>query len=189
MKKLLLKIKEFRKNEEGSALLATLPFMIILFVTFLALVFNVAVLTYKRQQLQIIADSASRAGTLAIREEYAVKESNGKYHVYIELDEDKADANATRVIEESKRYLKGAQINSYAFNPEGSNFVYPEWSSKAHKYNEKPLSTHKQYFNGNFSVLMDSDAHGVWEDLLGLGHKFDITTYSSSAARGSAAKK
>ena len=59
-------------------------------------------LSGSRYHAQLMLDSASRAGTLAVADSYAVKERHGygkgDYHVYNKLDKTQANKNVNAII-------------------------------------------------------------------------------------------
>ena len=181
-------IRKMQDNEEGGWLIS-FPFTVMIFIIFTAMIFNMAMLLMKRQQLQITADCVSRAGTLAVEEQYAVLEGNGKYHVYTQLDPSLADSYGQAVLNEHERYYKGLEIEGYVFNPDGEAFTVPYWNSRNYRYDDKALTSDDQYYNGDFSILMGADMKGAWTDLLGISRDKYITIYSTSSARGSASKR
>ena len=192
MKKILRLIKYFKNDETGGGLLVMTPFFCLLFIMLTALVLTVALWAQRRQTVQMMADCASRAGTLAIDKQYAVLESDGKYHVYTELDPTKANENAAKVLQAFD--TNGFDVQVIDYNPVTTNvavprekyaiFDSPEWSSRDHKYYRKVLTKQEQYYNGDFSVYMYANVHGIWEDLLDLSNNHPITVYSQSMCTG-----
>lgn len=186
MKSLRKKIREFFKDDTGGALLVATPFFSVLFMLLLALVFNVAIWLQKRQELQFIADAASRAGTLAIEYRFPVLEDNGKYHVYCMLNEQEATINAVKVLQANEMNLKGMRVTTRERQPAG--FKSPEWSSRDHRYYDKWLSVKEQYQNGDFSMYLEADADGIWTKLLGTSEHIKVKAYAQSMASGSASR-
>ena len=176
----------FRKDETGGALLVATPFFTVLFMLLVALIFNVAIWLERRQELQYIADSASRAGTLAIDKKFPVYESNGKYHVYCMLDPSKAQSYADKVLNASKANLKGIEITKEQKQPSG--YKSPEWSSYDHKYHDKYLTVKEQYQNGDFAIYLEADVEGVWTKFLEVDKEITVKAYAQAMASGTASR-
>lgn len=186
MKRLKEFIRKARQEEDGG-LIVTVPFLIIIVVMLTALIFCVAIWAQKKQQLQIMADCAARAGALAIEEQIPVLEDNHTYHVYTRLNRAEANSNAMEVL--GSFDMKGMTIVDYRFNPEraeGVVFDTPVWSSTNHKYYQKTVTTEKQYHNGNFAVYLKASLQGIWEDLLGLSKEPSVSAYAQAMSTGSA---
>lgn len=184
MKRLKNLIRKIRQNEDG-ALVVTVPFLIIMMLMLTALIFCVAIWSQKRQQLQIMADCASRAGALAVETQVPVLEDNNTYHVYSRLNRADANENALDVLDRFD--LKGIEVVDIRFNPEqadGVVFDTPVWSSRDHKYYRKTISTEKQYHNGNFAVYLKARLMGIWDDLLSLSKDPEASAYAQSMSSG-----
>ena len=185
MDNLRRKIKEFIFDDEAMGITVAAPWIIFLCFLLMVLVFNLLLWHLQKEQLQIVADSASRAGTLAVAKEYATREG-GQYHVYVELDPGEANSNAAEVVDAYRDVLGPTDIEYVAYNPSIAGVTYPVWSQRTRSYFQSPLSPYDQYFNGNFSVYLRGRIRGIWANALGLSDNFDIQTFSSSHARGSA---
>lgn len=180
-------IREILEGEEGDGLIVMFPFMVLLGVMMFALLLNFMLWNSEKNGLQIMADSASRGGAVAISKSYAIRERTGHglddYHVYTELNEAEAEQLSEKVIEAYTKHLKLATVTDVQKNPV-ENFTVPVWNSNMFRYDEQPLSTEKQYKNGNFSVYVKGKVKSVWHGLLGVKEELDVEFYSQSAARG-----
>lgn len=181
-------VRKILADDSGGTVLIMGPYLMLGMFLFLVIFVNHMVFATKRNQVQIMADSMSRAGALAVQKSYAVRERTGHgygdYHVYVELEERKAKELAARVMEAWEPVLKGVTVTRVEENPVGE-YTFPVWNSHKFRYEEKPLSYEKQYKNGNFSVkitarldaLMKGYFGGVMDDV-------DIEVYSQSGSRG-----
>lgn len=175
-------------DDSGGTVLIMAPYMIGIMFLFMVMYINSMVLATKKNQIQIMADSASRAGALAIEKSYAVRETTGHgyndYHVYNELNDQRAKELSRHIIEQYQSHiLKGVTITQTEANPIG--YTFPVWNNRKLKYEEKPLSSQKQYKNGNFSIRvyakLDAAARGFFG---GVMDAVDIELYSQSTSRG-----
>lgn len=178
-------IESLIENEEGGFTLLMLPVILVTGTLIVALIFNIMIMNGKKNEIQIMADSATRAGSLAVKYSFAVKERSGHgwgdYHVYTQLDENLAKELSSQVIQEFQHHSPTLIIDSIEENPIG--FKVPVWNSRNFNYDEKVLSPDKQYKNGNFSMLVNGRVDGVWGGLLGIPNEIPIKIYSQSSAR------
>lgn len=182
------RIKGILTEEDGGTVLIMGPYLMVSMFLFLVLFINSMVFATKRNQLQIMADSISRAGTLAVEKSYAVRERTGHgygdYHVYVELKEDKARELAGRMIEAYEPILEGVTITRIEANPTGP-FTFPVWNSRRFRYEERPLTYEKQYKNGNFSVKLSARLDAATKGFFGgVMDVADTEVYSQSMAIG-----
>lgn len=180
-------LKNFIDDEAGDGLLVLYPYIALIGVMMFSLVFNVMLWNLEKNGIQIMADSASRAGAVAIKKSYAIRERTGHglddYHVYTELNEAEAEQLADKVINTYTKHLKLAEVTQVQKNPV-ENFTFPVWNSSTFQYDDRSLSTQKQYKNGNFSIHVKGKVKSVWHGLLGVKEELDVEIYSQSAARG-----
>lgn len=183
----MMEIKALLHDESGGSILTMFPFLIVLSVMIFALEMNMMNWNSKKNEIQVIADSASRAGALGVSASYAVKERQGHgfddYHVYIELDKEESNSISNIVLNGIDQKIAGTKILSIEKNPVYS-YQFPVWNSKTFSYDQRSLSTEKQYKNGNFSVLIRAEINSVWPKLLGVPEKLNVKVYSQSTARG-----
>lgn len=193
--------------EDGSSLLALFPgLMVVIFVMF-ALTANYQMWNGQKNEMQIIADSMSRAGACAISQSQAVHErtTNGDWsdwHVYNTLwsggmyaGMGEKQGNAKRSMQEdaqmvldefNRRYSKAWEIEgTVAYNPAWAEIKAPKWSPDEFEYIYLPQSTSEQYKNGVCTVVFDAKLKGIWTSILGLGSDLKTRVYSQSMARGS----
>ncbi len=182
------RLKVFVKEENGGALLSMLPYIITMYMVLLAFTLNILIWSSGSNQLQAVADSVSRAGTLAIHKQYAVRESivgdwASGYHVYIELDHAGADKLAQKTLDAWQGYTRDVDIYEREYNPEGirKNLV---WDSLHRRYYEEYLDSRQQYKNGDFSVRLKAKLPSLWGSMLMLPEELDICGFSRSGARG-----
>jgi len=180
-------IREIIEDETGDGLVVYFMLMSVISFMMLCLMLNFMNWNSERNGLQIMADSASRAGTVAISKSYPIRERNGHgladYHVYTELNQAEAGDLSDLVIDSYTKKLKLAEVTKVEKNPIGG-FTVPVWNSKTFQYDERSISTQKQYKNGNFSVLVEGKIKSIWPGLLGVKEELDVEVYSQSAARG-----
>ena len=199
-------LKTLLSDERGAFAMAVFPGLMVVSFMLFVLVCNVMLWDTQINELQIMADSMSRAGACAVSKTYAVKERTGHgygdYHVYNELYSRKfydeqgtakrsADENATIVLREFQNYNRSRGIevdeSSITFNPVGPDYINAEWSAAEFKYVYKPnMLAKQQYKNGNFSCVFKASIGGVWTNMIGLGtnKRLDVLTYSQSMAHG-----
>jgi len=184
---LLHKMNDFMADETGDGLLVLFPVLALLGMMMFALMMNFMIWNTEKNGIQIMADSASRAGTVAISKSYAIRERTGHgledYHVYTELNEAEAENLSEQVIEGYKKHIKLAEVTQVDYNPV-ENFTFPVWNSNTFRYDNRPLSTKKQLKNGNFSVYVKGRVKSIWPRLLGVKDELEVEIYSQSAARG-----
>lgn len=185
---LICKAKKYIAEEEGGAIVVAAPLICIVFMLMTALVFNVTVWTTKRHEIQIACDCASRAGTVAVENQYFITEPDGGRHVFTELSPSGARSNMTKVLNAHARLLSGARINYAEFNPEivdGEAVVVPVYSTSQRKYLDIFLDEELQYYNGNASVYAEGEIENFMGGLLGLTQHPHIRVFSQSTAFGS----
>ena len=193
--------------EEGASLLVLFPgLMVVIFVMF-ALTLNYQMWNGQKNEMQIIADSMSRAGACAINQSQAVHErtTNGDWsdwHVYNTLwsgglyagqgekqgaAKRSMQADAQMVLDEfNSRYNKAWEIQgNVEYNPASPEITAPKWSPDDFKYIYLPQSTSEQYKNGVCTVVFEAKLKGIWTSVLGLGSDLTTKIYSQSMARGS----
>lgn len=182
------RLLEVLRDDSGGTVLIMAPYMIGIMFLFMVMYINGMILATKKNQMQIMADSASRAGALAVEKSYAVRETTGHgykdYHVYNELNDEKARELSGRIIEQYQSHvLKGVTVTQTEENPVG--YTFPVWNNRKLRYEEKPLSSQKQYKNGNFSLRvfarLDAAAKGLFGEVM---DTVDIEIYSQSTSRG-----
>lgn len=178
----------FREDEDGDAFVVAAPFVCLVMFMMMALLFNAGMLAQKRHEVQIMADSAARAGTLAVDRTYAVRDAFG-YHVYTELDPRQAQENALSVIdaymEANYPSGKGLAVYGMSANDTGSH-TYPEYSSRDGEYHERHMTRQQSYYNGSSSVELYARVPGIWTDILGMRERYDIKAYGCAQAGGNA---
>lgn len=178
-------VSRIMRDENGGGVLVSTPFFAILFMMLCTMALNIGLWVQKKQHMQMIADAATRAATLAIDRQYPVLEDNGKYHVYSILNKSEAISNAEAVYRENLRDFYGAEPGNVVYQPVGSEYTAPEWSSGAHAYRRVALSEELQYYNGDFTmVIKDTSIPNMWGGLLGLGPDVKFDTYSQAMASG-----
>lgn len=181
-----MNVKALIQDESGSATITMLPFLVVIGVMMFIFVMNFMLWDSRKNELQIMADMASRAGALAVDTSYAVKERSGygldNYHVYIELEKEEADSLADSVFDSFDK-ISRAEINNIEINPVES-FLFPVWNSRTFSYDQRSLSKDKQYKNGNYSVLINAQVECVWPKLIGIPEKVNVSVYSQSTAKG-----
>ncbi|XBX10720.1 hypothetical protein QMP26_41200 (plasmid) [Enterocloster clostridioformis] len=175
------------KDKSGGTVVVMAPYMVLMIFLTMVLFINHMVLATKRNQIQIMADSASRAGALAVEKSYAVRERTGyglgDYHVYNELNEEHAKVLSRMVMEQYEPLLSGITIERVEENPVG--FTFPVWNNRKFRYEEKPLSSQKQYKNGNFSLRIQAKLEAAAKGYFGgVMDTVDIDVYSQSTAKG-----
>ena len=183
------RVKEVLMDESGGTVLIMAPYMIGLMFLFMVLFINSMILATKKNQIQIMADSASRAGALAIEKSYAVRERTGyglnDYHVYNELNEARAKELAGRVLEAYEPRLRGITVEEVEENPSGDGYTFPVWNNRRFRYEEKTLTSQKQYKNGNFSLRVKARLEAVAKGFFGgILDQVEIDIYSQSTSRG-----
>ena len=182
-----MKLKTLLHEETGGAITIMFPFLVVISVMMFALMMNMMNWNSKRNEIQVMADSASRAGALGVSSSYAVKERSGHgfddYHVYFELDKEEADSLADVVLNAFGSKITGTEIIDIEKNPVYT-YKFPVWNSNTFSYDQRSLSSEKQYKNGNYSVLINSEIDSVWPKLLGVPEKLNVKIYSQSTARG-----
>lgn len=181
-------IKRILQSDDGGTLLVMGPYLMVSMFLFLVIFINSMVFATKRNQLQIMADSASRAGTLAVAKSYAVRERTGHgygdYHVYVELDGEKARSLAAKVLDAYEPILHGVTVTRIEVNPT-DHYTFPVWNSHKFQYDEKPLSYEKQYKNGNFSLKVAAKLEAATKGFFGGAMDVaDVEVYSQSTAIG-----
>lgn len=180
-----MKKLEKLQNEDGVISLI-IPTTILWLMMLFFMVWNLMYASGNRYHVQLMLDSASRAGSLAVKYSYGIKERNGhgldNYHVYTELDEAQADQNALSVIEEYKNDMIGIHIDEVEMNPSG--ITSPIWNYRRFKYDEREISHKKQYKNGNFTVRVRGKVDCIGLEFLHLDKDIPIEMYSQSVAKG-----
>ena len=199
--------KRFGTCEDGGSLLVLFPgLMLVIFVMF-ALTANYQLWNGQKNEMQLIADSMSRAGACSINKTQAVHERDeagdwSDWHVYNSLwsgglyagaGEERGSAkrsmqaNAQMVLDEfDSRYNHGWWIEGTpAYNPAWSEITAPKWSPDEFQYIYLYQNTSEQYKNGVCTVVFDAKLTGIWTSILGLGSDLTTRVYSQSMARGS----
>lgn len=182
------RIYRLLKNEDGGTVLIMAPYLVGIMFLFLVLYVNGMTFAMKRNQAQIMADSASRAGALAVSKTYAIRERKGHgygdYHVYSELEASRAKELANRVLDSYEPLLKGVVITKIQENP-SDGYTFPVWNSRRFSYEEKPLSYEKQFKNGNYSLKLNLKFNAVTKGFFsGVMDTAETEIYSQSSARG-----
>lgn len=197
-KKISKKSREFWEDEAGDGVLVMFPLFTVVMIMMYCLVLNAMIWSHERNTFQIIADSASRAGAVAVSKTYAIKERNGfglgDYHVYSELNRLEAEHLSQTVIDAYEKHYEGqakpiSKVLTVKKNPVidefGRSVPVITWSSRSFSYYETSLPTDKQYKNGTFGVEMTGIVRGYFTGLLKIKDTLDIAVYSQSAARAS----
>lgn len=182
------RICRLMKEEEGGIILIMAPYLVGIMFLFLVLYVNGMTFAMKRNQAQIMADSASRAGALAVGKTYAIRERKGHgygdYHVYTELEASRAKELANRVLASYEPLLKGVEVTRIEENP-SEGYTFPVWNSRRFRYEEQPLSYEKQFKNGNYSLKINVKIDAVTKGFFsGVMDSAEAEVYSQSTARG-----
>lgn len=181
MRKLL---KELLHDENGDAIIIMTPCMLIVAMMLMMMVLSMQQWLYQKRQIQVAADSASLAGTLAVEKDviYRFQTGRGKesYHVATYLNESEANENARRVFEEHEKYFVHNTVTNVQYNP---SYTVPltVWNKKTHVYETKYETSLEQYRNGCETLVVDGTVRGIFEDLIGQSsdvHKVNIVSQS-----------
>lgn len=182
------KVMRFFKDERGGAIIILGPYLVGIMFLMAVLFLNSLIFSYKKDRLQILADSASRAGALAVSKSYAVRERTGHgyddYHVYTELDSTRAIDLSTRIVDDSRSKSKGIELIEIEENPSG-DYMFPVWNNRRFCYEDKNLNTVRQYKNGNFSIRLLANVETPIKGFFGgIMDARNIEIYSQSMAKG-----
>lgn len=179
-------LKERLSDEEGATLIM-MPFIIVLAFSFFMLMFNVMWMSQNRYHIQLMCDSATRAGTQAVEYSYAVRERTGHgygdYHVYSELNEDRADANVNKILDAYKNDINGFIMEEVHINESGT--TSPVWNSRIFEYEDESITSEKQYQNGVVNLRIKAKIPMVEPEMFGADKMTEIEHSSQSVARGS----
>ena len=179
---------KFREDEEGSAMLVSAPLLILLLLMLVAMILNIGFIAQKRNELQIVADCASRAGAQAVREDRmtSVKDAYG-WHVYVELDPSAARNNIFSVIrayqEANYRSTSGFTVNAVDTSPTMGH-LYPEYNAAIGEYVYRSMTPSEIYYNGNCAVELSGTVETLLPWLLGLPERDPLRAYSATQAGG-----
>lgn len=184
------RIKGFFRDEDGFSLIAATPWLLLLFLGFGALTLSAGVTALKKQELQIVADCAARAGTRAILEDecYVVKDDYG-HHCYVVLEPGKATSNAKRVMD---AYMKANYSGNDSFTINGWDLSpayghrFPEYNAAAGDYIYRYMSEDEMYYSGNYAVELWGTSETIWSGLLGTRGRASLHAYGAAQASGQA---
>lgn len=183
-------VKARMEDEKGAASIILFPVICVIVTLMLSLLCNVMWLSQTKYHTQLMLDSASRAATLAVGYTYVVDERKAgeeylgldRYHLYLELDKEKAKENANKIIECYKPDLGKVTIDSVTFNPNMTpSYV---WNSNRRKYEIRSLTEERQYKSGNFSIKAKVTIPTIGSDMYGGTPTITIEPFSQSLAKG-----
>ena len=179
-------MKERIKDEEGATLMI-MPFIMVLAMSFFMMMFNVMWLSQNRYHVQLMCDSATRAGTQAVEYSYAVRERTGHgygdYHVYTELNKSKANSNVNKILNAYKDDINGFTLEEVHINESGT--TSPVWNSRIFEYEDEAINSEKQYQNGVVNLRIKAKIPAVAAATYGGNDTMEIDHFSQSVARGS----
>lgn len=183
--KLFPYMKERILDEDG-ATLVLMPFIVVIAFSFFILMFNVMWSSQNRYHIQLMCDSATRAGTQAVEYSYAVRERTGHgygdYHVYTELNEGTADNNVKMILDAYKDDINGFQMDEFHINESGT--TSPVWNSRIFDYETESINSEKQYQNGVVNLRIKAKIPTIMPEMFGGDKQMEIEHFSQSVARG-----
>lgn len=187
------RFRRLHEDEDGFSLVTATPILLLLLLAFGALALTTGVTAMKRQELQVVADCAARAGAQAILDEecYVVKDDFG-HHCYVVLDPGKAPSNARRVI---NAYMNANYQNSDTFTINGWDLSparghqFPEYNAATGDYIYRYMTEEEMYYSGNYAVELWGTTRTIWSSLLGISGRQTLHAYGAAQSSGQAVDK
>lgn len=187
------RVKSLCKDEDGFSLISATPVLLLLLLAFGALILTTGVTALRKQEIQVVADCAARAGAQAILDEecYVVKDDFG-YHCYVVLDPGKAPSNAGRIVNAymQANYPKGDifTINGWDLSP-AYGHKFPEYNAATGDYIYRYMTEEEMYYSGNYAVELWGTSRTIWSSLLGIKERIPLHAYSAAQSSGQAVDK
>ena len=184
------RIRNLHKDEDGFSLISATPVLLLLFLAFGALTLTAGVTALRKQEMQVVADCAARAGAQAILDEecYVVKDDFG-HHCYVVLDPGKAPSNASRIVNAYMKanYPKGDMftINGWDLSP-AYGHQFPEYNAATGDYIYRYMTEEEMYYSGNYAVELWGTTRTIWSSLLGINGRTSLHSYGAAQASGQA---
>lgn len=189
-------IKRILNDENGGVTILNTMYFILFILLFWILLLNFCNRGSGLNATHLMADAASRSGTVAnaVEKQYSVREhmtGNLEYdfHVYTMLNRNESLKNVKTVLESWEQ--KHPMLSDITFGDSTSNVTIPIWSYRKHAYEEVLPPA-----NSNINYKYDNGVCGIWVSangalinpeilMLPKDQKFNILVQSQSTARGS----